>query len=264
MPASTACQLFVDPPADGAWNMAVDEVLLAAAAKSNLPTLRFYQWQRPTLSLGYFQKYADRSQHPASQNADVVRRLSGGGAILHDQELTYSLLLPASHALARDTQALYNTVHRAIVETLNTISASASAWQPVLCNPPTKLAAGDEPFLCFERRSQGDILLHKPEADPSTPTHKIVGSAQRRRQGAVLQHGSILLSQSELTPELQGFAEITHHKILLADFIPHLLETFAKRLSLDLKTCTLPEELAAQANELSRKKHQASDWTERR
>ena len=268
MPLPTPCQLLVDPPADGAWNMAVDEVLLAATTNSDQPTLRFYQWQRPTLSLGYFQKYADRSLHPASQSADVVRRLSGGGAIVHDQELTYSLMLPTSHPLARDTQALYDAVHQAIIESLNAILTSgltsASAWQPVLCNPSTKLAAGDEPFLCFERRSKGDILLRKKESMPDLPEKKIVGSAQRRRQGVVLQHGSILLRQSQVAPELAGIAEITHKNISPTDMLPPLLDTLAKKLALDLNESTLSKELAAESHEIQQKKYQAANWTERR
>ena len=166
--------------APGTWPSTKSSWL--ATANSNQPTLRFYQWQRPTLSLGYFQKYADRSLHPASQSAEVVRRLSGGGAIVHDQELTYSLMLPASHPLARDTQALYNAVHQTIIETLNAILASGltstSAWQPVLCDQPKKLAARDEPFLCFERRSKGDILLRKKESMPDLPEKKNRGVAR--------------------------------------------------------------------------------------
>jgi len=96
MSAPTACHLLIDPPASGSWNMAVDEVLLGAVAKSGTSALRFYQWKSPTLSLGYFQSYSERSKHPTSLAADALRRLSGGGAILHDRELTYSLILPAS------------------------------------------------------------------------------------------------------------------------------------------------------------------------
>ncbi len=264
MPVPTTCQLFLDPPSDGAWNMAVDEVLLAATANSDQPTLRLYQWLRPTLSLGYFQKYTDRTQHSPSQNADVVRRLSGGGAIVHDRELTYSIMLPASHDLARNTQALYNAMHQAIVESLNLFLTAASSWQPVLCDQPTKHAPQDEPFLCFERRSKGDILLRKLRANSHTLTHKIVGSAQRRRHGVVLQHGSILLGQSKVAPELQGFAEITKSKISPSDLLSPLLDSLAKNLALDLTKTSLSEHLSAHAHEIQQKKYQDTDWTERR
>src|SRR6188474_2624923 len=87
-------RLIVDPPASGAWNMAVDEALLETAAISGLATLRFYTWQEPTLSLGYFQSAVDRDHHPDGRDCPLVRRASGGGAIIHDRELTYSIALP--------------------------------------------------------------------------------------------------------------------------------------------------------------------------
>ena len=77
--------------------MAVDEALLLDAAENGIATLRFYEWSEPTLSLGYFQRYDDRYSHAASRDCAIVRRQTGGGAILHDRELTYSLTLPASH-----------------------------------------------------------------------------------------------------------------------------------------------------------------------
>ncbi len=97
----TDCRLIVHPPSPGAWNMAVDEALLMDAVENGVATLRFYQWSEPTLSLGYFQRYSDREQHAASRKCAVVRRQSGGGAILHDRELTYSLMLPAGSPLTR-------------------------------------------------------------------------------------------------------------------------------------------------------------------
>src|SRR5262245_32066382 len=88
-------RLIIDPPQKGAWNMAVDQALLESAAASGGVALRFYQWSEPTLSLGYFQPIAARSEHPPSLHSPVVRRASGGGAILHDRELTYSIAAPS-------------------------------------------------------------------------------------------------------------------------------------------------------------------------
>ena len=110
--------LLLDPPASGAWNMAVDEVLLEAAAADGQCTLRFYRWEEPTLSLGYFQTYADRWQHEPSSHAAVVRRMSGGGAILHDAELTYSFAVPSHHPLANNRLGFYQAVHTALIEAL--------------------------------------------------------------------------------------------------------------------------------------------------
>src|SRR5581483_5910324 len=83
------CRLLIDPPAAGAWNMSVDEMLLERTSAEGGFQLRFYQWNEPTLSLGYFQAVQDRAGHEASRGCALVRRLSGGGAILHDRELTH-------------------------------------------------------------------------------------------------------------------------------------------------------------------------------
>src|SRR5436190_15116613 len=87
-------RLIIDPPLIGPMNMAIDEALLESAATDGVATLRLYQWSEPTLSLGYFQAAEERERHQASTNCPLVRRASGGGAILHDRELTYSLALP--------------------------------------------------------------------------------------------------------------------------------------------------------------------------
>src|SRR5262245_22040097 len=109
------CRLILDSPSPGAWNMAVDEVLLVDAAENNVATLRFYGWNEPTLSLGYFQRYEDRQQHAASRECAIVRRQTGGGAILHDRELTYSLVLPPRHPFAKQNEKLYQAVHQVFI-----------------------------------------------------------------------------------------------------------------------------------------------------
>ncbi len=113
-----SCHLIVDSPADGVWNMAVDEALLDAATVEGIPTLRFYSWCEPTLSLGYFQAHADRKLHTASLACPLVRRASGGGAILHDGELTYSIVLPQSHPAAARPDRLYQAFHQTLIGTL--------------------------------------------------------------------------------------------------------------------------------------------------
>src|SRR5688500_2618026 len=104
-------RLINDPPAPGAWNMAVDEALLESAAERGIATLRLYRWSEPTLSLGYFQAAGDRIQHPASLGCPMVRRASGGGAIIHDSELTYSLAIPQPDVRAHAATDLYEAVH---------------------------------------------------------------------------------------------------------------------------------------------------------
>ena len=216
-------RLLIDPPTAGAWNMAVDEALLESAIAGGPATLRFYSWQEPTLSLGYFQAMADREQHAASRGCPVVRRSSGGGAILHDRELTYSIALPL--AAVRSSAAaneLYDTVHETLVEALAGLGVTAKLYR----RDETECAARDgskvgEPFLCFQRRACGDVLCGEA---------KICGSAQRRRRGALLQHGSVLLARSRFAPELPGLAEQSGKLIDLADLRNYWQATLAERL----------------------------------
>ncbi len=263
MPTLTACRLMVDPPADGAWNMAVDEAILTFAAESELPTLRLYQWERPTLSLGYFQKYDDRKLHLASRDADIVRRLSGGGAIVHDRELTYSLVLPGTHPLARDTQQLVDTVHSAIAQTLSDQLADArSTCEIARCERPCRNDS-PQPFLCFQRRACGDLLLRQNEISPNPTDHKIVGSAQRRRRGAVLQHGSILLGRSTAAPEMMGYSDLTGIALSIEKMIAKLSVLMLRKLKFEVRESTLSENESQIADNLLRRRYREAIWTKR-
>ena len=188
-----SCRLIIDEPNTGVWNMAADEYLLHSASDKSSPTLRLYQWSTPTLSLGYFQKLADREQHLASRNCPVVRRHSGGGAIVHDQELTYSLVVPGTPRWAASAGELYDKIHLALRDLYNRWAAQPDASR-------LSEEASDGPFLCFQRRAVGDILIGDS---------KVTGSAQRRHRNVTMQHGSILLLQSDAAPELPGIQELT-------------------------------------------------------
>jgi lipoate-protein ligase A len=182
-------RVIIDPPAAGAWNMAVDEALLRTASEQQQIILRFYQWQPATLSLGYFQRLSDRAEHPASLALPVVRRASGGGAIVHDRELTYSLALPLAHTRKQAELAWYRALHETARDLLQEWGVPAEFWSG------TPSPRDDAPFLCFQRRSAMDLV-----AGP----HKLLGSAQRRSRTALLQHGSLLLGPSPAAPELPG------------------------------------------------------------
>jgi lipoate-protein ligase A len=262
-PRNDACQLLVEEPAEGAWNMAVDEALLERAAEDGVPTLRIYRWQHPTLSLGYFQEHAQRSSHPASRDAPIVRRLSGGGGIMHDQEITYSLALPSTHRLATDTQLLYDTVHQAIVQWLAEFTAMKnSAWRLALSAGHPRGTRREQPFMCFQRRSPGDVLL--VESGANSPTHKIVGSAQRRRRGSVLQHGSILWSTSSFAPEIVGFAQLTSESVSLAEATECFSASLLASLGLEGENSKLTGKTLAAAQKRRAERYDLRDWTERR
>lgn len=242
------CRLIVDAPAAGDWNMAVDEALLAAVEAEAEPCLRFYQWAEPTLSLGYFQRLKEREQHAASRQSPVVRRPSGGGAILHDQELTYSFLAPRNSPWAKDALNLYRTIHQSLIEVLGEAGIAAELCQAVD-------RADEEPFLCFGRRAEGDVLLG---------VHKIAGSAQRRPQGAILQHGSILLARSPAAPELPGLAELAGRSWTAAELIEAWQPPLQRHLGLTFAPWELPPRQVDLARKLVRSKYGSDDWTARR
>src|ERR1700742_281709 len=148
--------------------MAVDEALLLDAVENGSATLRFYQRSEPTLSLGYFQAYADRNQHAASRNCAVVRRQSGGGAILHDRGLTYSLVLPPGHPLGRNAPQLYDSVHKAFIAPLTRLEPRDGEHSPLGCRGDASEPTTNEPFLCFQRQSPGDVVLIQAE-NPTAP-----------------------------------------------------------------------------------------------
>jgi lipoate-protein ligase A len=200
--------------------------------------------------LGYFQTLADRRQHAASAASPVTRRLSGGGAILHDRELTYSVIVPPGHPWSVDVQCLYDLFHQTLLETL-------AEWkiQAVQCTDPVVRSSAEEPFLCFARRAWGDVLLDG---------WKICGSAQRRRQATVLQHGSILLQLSPEAPELPGIAEVR------GEHIPpdELATAWQARLRSVFGLQFFPDELTraevTSAAQLQAEKYDNRTWIERR
>ncbi|MCA9076830.1 MAG: hypothetical protein KDA93_17520 [Planctomycetaceae bacterium] len=180
--------IIEETPASGAVNMAVDEVLLESALADGRPTLRWYQWEEPTLSLGHFQADDDSTIDARFSGLPRVRRLSGGGAILHDREWTYSIALGPQHPLSEAPRQLYLQVHQTVVEVLQRFQISAS-----LRGQADR--ALDHHFLCFSRGDANDVVVGQ---------NKVLGSAQRRRHGGVLQHGALLIKASEHAPEFPG------------------------------------------------------------
>jgi lipoate-protein ligase A len=240
--------LLLDPPAEGAWNMAVDEALLEWSAEQGVCAWRFYGWREPTLSLGYFQHDHDRFQHKPSAKCPVVRRLTGGGAIVHDAELTYSFVAPAGHPLAARRDDLYLRVHTSLIEALAELGIHATTG--FSANRPS---ADPEPFLCFQRRTPTDVLLGAA---------KIAGSAQRRRRGAVLQHGSVLLGRSVAAPELDGLEELSGKVIPNAELCRRWLGKLEPRLGIALHPHVLAPEQRERAAALRANRYLFDAWVQ--
>ncbi|MGI6558920.1 MAG: lipoate--protein ligase family protein [Limnochordia bacterium] len=183
-----------------AWNMAVDEAIMTMVGrKDSPPTLRIYAWQPPGLSLGYFQRSEEVDLAACrSRGVDVVRRPTGGRAILHDQEVTYSLSLPEDLPwLPRGVTEAYRLIAGGLVRGLQAPGGPRRKW-PL---PPTARPAGS-----LARRP----LASMPPVGYEIVARgrKLVGSAQTRRRRAVLQHGSIPLKlQAEELFALLHFAD---------------------------------------------------------
>src|SRR5918996_1504052 len=183
----TLWRLLMTPPepgASGAWNMALDEAILEhaqAGRGASLPTLRLYAWAPACLSLGHAQPFTDvDSARLEERGWEVVRRATGGRAILHTDELTYSVIAPTDEPrVAGSVLESYNRLAQALllgVQILGVpVEMSEVAQNNILRNNP----------VCFEVPSSYEITVNGK---------KLIGSAQARKKEGVLQHGSLPLT----------------------------------------------------------------------
>mgnify|MGYP005848588849 FL=1 len=183
-------RLIVSPAAPGGWNMAVDEAILLAVGRQDVPpTLRLYAWEPACLSLGYAQPAAEVDQAALEAHGwQLVRRPTGGRAILHTDELTYSVCGPQDDPrLSGSVLESYRNLAQALLQALHLLKIPAAAQNRPALPPqaPERRPAGN-PInpVCFEVPSDYEItVLGK----------KLIGSAQARRREGVLQHGSFPL-----------------------------------------------------------------------
>ena len=171
-----AWRLIIDPALDGPENMAADEAILAAARSRGapLPTLRFYGWAAPTISVGYLQDSGPFTRF----GLPVVRRITGGRAVLHDMELTYSVVAGrANGVFSGGIMPAYAMISKAIIAALSDVGIDASF------SPAERAFKRYKSSACFHSPSRYEILAGG---------RKLVGSSQRRYKDVFLQHGSIL------------------------------------------------------------------------
>jgi len=164
-----------DGPADGAWNMALDRAIqLSRDAGESPPTLRLYRWMRPTVTLGRFQKSATVDLAYCGANGiDVVRRFTGGRGVLHDHEITYSIVCGLEDGIPRGVNASYRLLCGGLAEAYRLLGVDAGL---------TATPRGDG--------SSAACYLHSTAADLSVGARKLSGSAQVWSGATVLQHGS--------------------------------------------------------------------------
>ena len=247
---TTICRVLPHEVGAGPRQMALDEALLdAVAADPSAAVARTYAWSKPTLGLGYFQRIAEADADPRWRDVATVRRPTGGGALFHDREVTYMVVIPRSHPLARPSSALYRAVHETIAAGLRARGVAATRRGPV------SVSEGPRPFLCFADQDAEDVICSGV---------KIVGSAQRRRSGAVLQHGSLLLARSPTTTELPGLADLAPIDPSPADWAGWLGSLLPEALGLAARDDRVGPDEEARASGLEAQVYGDPGWTRRR
>jgi lipoate-protein ligase A len=243
---SLSCRLLPFGAADGPHNMAADEALLESAV-SGVASLRFYQWVEATLSLGYFQPAAAHDQDRRLGKLPFVRRPTGGESIVHHFELTYALAVPRGSAWQGPERWLQR-MHAIIVSGLAGLSVSAELHTAVA------VQAG-KGSLCFQHTIPGDVVIGGT---------KVVGSAQRRRKGALLQHGSILLTTSTFAPLLPGIRELSGHGLTAPPIRDAVTAEFARRTGWQLEPEDWTEPERRRIKELTVVKYTHDSWNRKR
>jgi lipoate-protein ligase A len=271
---------FVDTPAlDPALNMALDEAMLICHSKGKVPpTLRFYTWQPATLSIGYFQraKQEINLDNVKAHGLGFVRRITGGRAVLHDKELTYSVVVSEEHQLIPDsvTEA-YRVISTGLLQGFLDLGLNANFSVPHT-EEERELLKNPRSSVCFDSSSWYELVVEG---------RKVAGSAQTRQRGVVLQHGSILLDLDvNLLFDLFRFANekvkerMKKHFLDKAVAINHLVsqpvslehvkevfkQGFAKALNIELVEDHLTEEETELAHTLVREKYGHDQWNFRK
>jgi lipoate-protein ligase A len=269
----TLWRLLLTPPARGAWNMAVDEAILEHIGRgASLPTLRLYAWTPPCLSLGHAQPLADVDlTRLKARGWEVVRRPTGGRAILHTDELTYSVIAPADEPRVEGSVLeSYNRLAQALLQAVKSLDVSVEMKEG-----KANEGGGMPNPVCFEVPSTYEI---------TAGGKKLIGSAQARRKEGVLQHGSLPLS-GDLTRICQALAfeeeeereEAARRLLERATTVESVLgrrisweraaqafvEAFEAQLGLKFERGALSESESKRAEELVREKYDHPSWTER-
>lgn len=219
----------------GATNMAIDEALLEVAER---PTIRFYRWDSPALSFGYFGRFAEVATYFPER--DLVRRWTGGGIVFHGEDLTYAIIIPASdRAFLEPAMSIYESVHRALKAAL----VAANQFAELAAAPPTNVQPAFARLWRGRRSTVHAQCFSTPvRADVMLDGRKIAGAAQRRTRRGLLQQGSI------------------QH----VDLRNGLAERFARAVSVKCETREISGELLARAEEIAARKYATEEWLRKR
>lgn len=270
--------------ADGATNMAVDEAIAAAVASGNQPpTLRLYGWRPPAVSLGYHQELDEGIDRDAvaTRGYGIVRRPTGGRAILHADELTYSFCIRQDAIRGgHSTMESYREISRGIIAGLELLGAAVSLGAdedgpgPNFSGQDTYATEGADAAkpICFAKTARCDL---------QSAGRKVVGSAQVRRNGGILQHGSIpitidLEDQVAVMPGSDGrmarkvlagaamsVSELLGRPITYDELSAAVAGGFADTFEVAMARQELSPEESAEAERLYEERYATAEWNER-
>lgn len=212
-------RLIESGPGEPAWNMAVDEALVTSHSQGDCqPVLRLYTWAPPALSLGYFQKTTGIRFDLLDRLGIVpVRRSTGGRAVLHFGDLTYSVVARVGQDTPQSLAASYRYLCSGLLTAFSSLGLEAQMG--------TESLGADMPASCFAVATPGDITWHG---------RKFVGSAQKRFGTSLLQHGSILLrSQEKILSDIFAGEEKTRSQTLLGK-VTCLDDILKRRMELEV------------------------------
>ncbi|MET3682571.1 lipoate-protein ligase A [Alkalibacillus flavidus] len=255
---------------DAATNMALDECLLKWVNDNKIgPTIRFYAWSEPSLSIGQFQNVESSIDLSSLEKYDcqLVRRLTGGSAVLHDDELTYSIVVPENHPLiSRSVQEAYYTLSKGLVKGFKLLGVQVDY------SLPNQQKTNRRTDVCFERPAFYELLVDNK---------KLSGNAQVRKSGVLLQHGSIPMSlNAEMLFDLfqfpsdqireqrrQSFGEkattlneVTGKSHTYDEVKQAFINGFQDSLNISLTPLTLSDEQWQDVFELAELKYRSNEW----
>ncbi|MCS7198213.1 MAG: lipoate--protein ligase family protein [Candidatus Bipolaricaulota bacterium] len=241
-----------------AMNMAIDEALLLLCDEKPKVTLRFYGWARPTLSLGYFQSVHEIDLEECERRGfDWVRRPTGGRAVLHDYELTYSVIAPIE-VLGESIAQSHEKISRALAVGLEKLGLHAEFTQ-------SRASVKEVSAACFAVPAAVELTVGGK---------KVIGSAQVRTKGSLLQHGSIpitidfdalaavlkIAQPDLLRKKAAGLAEFLGYEPSLDALKDALRQGFAEFFQVELQASELSHEEYALAEKLCTEKYATRAW----
>lgn len=262
-----------------AYNMALDEALLDWHAEGLIPpVIRFYQWEPASLSIGYFQRVERdiNMQAVREMGLGFVRRPTGGRAVLHEHELTYSVIVSEDYPdMPKTVTESYRVISEGILQGFRNLGLNAEFSVPL--NEDQKLALNQpKSAVCFDAPSWYELIVEGK---------KVAGSAQTRQKGVILQHGAILVdlnedtyikcfhfdseeerlqSKNRLNQKAVSINKIISKPITVEDCVPAFKDGFLQALKLDFYEFELSPEQEHYVQDLATTRYKSDAWNFRK